>query len=172
MSWHQIGTHKTGMVLFCGDDPVEILSMAMRHVELLWFSEWGRWPTQEEIEMSWQGAQEGHIFYDPTTNPQSSEGETRACKRCGKMMCQCSPRGGLRKSGAGELDQGLDSPAGGRRHNPRRDEKGYITFLTRSPEPLLEAMDRLVDNKRFKSRTELVNHVMTEFIEKERKERP
>jgi hypothetical protein len=72
MGWHQIGKHETGIVLVCGDDPVEILSMAMKHVELLWFSEWGRWPTQEEINMAWKGAQEGHIFYDPM-NPQSPD---------------------------------------------------------------------------------------------------
>lgn len=45
--------------------------------------------------MTWNGAQEGRILFDPETNPQSLDGDTRSCRRCGKMMCQCSPRGGF-----------------------------------------------------------------------------
>ena len=42
-------------------------------------------------------------------------------------------------------------------------------YLTRSPESLLEAMDELVDKKRFKSRTQLINVVMADFIVRKRK---
>ena len=41
-------------------------------------------------------------------------------------------------------------------------------YLIRSPEPLLEAMDALVDNYRFKSRTQLINVVMADWIARDR----
>lgn len=42
-------------------------------------------------------------------------------------------------------------------------------YLVRSPELLLEAMDELIDNKRFKSRTQLINIVMSDFISRKKK---
>ena len=42
-------------------------------------------------------------------------------------------------------------------------------YLIRSPESLLDAMDELVDNRRFKSRTQLINIVMADFIARGRK---
>jgi hypothetical protein len=41
-------------------------------------------------------------------------------------------------------------------------------YLIRSPESLLGAMDELVDNRRFKSRTQLINVVMADFIARKR----
>lgn len=62
-AWHRIRGSHTGLPLVCGDDPIQIMTMAFQHLNLLWRETWGRNLTKRECEVAWSSVIEQEFDY-------------------------------------------------------------------------------------------------------------
>jgi len=62
MGWHGIKEYG-----FCGDEPIDILTMALDHLIMLWIHLFNRSPTRHELEVAWSSvlstAEEEHSIW-------------------------------------------------------------------------------------------------------------